>query len=182
MSLRKPLPELFTRSKLMTLDFSQILSGAPEAENIEAFFRDCEAKGVNPRLPQNRQQFNNRMLGATGTRYLVSRYGEDRSAMLTGSQIAAEGRNLHMGIDIFSRDLPTLGRIEAGEPIATLGDYHDNENGGWSRHLHLQIITALPPEGETPIGYSTKETFNENSHRFPDPMQFFPQWQLAKNS
>jgi murein DD-endopeptidase MepM/ murein hydrolase activator NlpD len=146
--------------------------------------------------------------------------------MLAGSSIADEGRTLHMGIDIFSRDLetvyapcdgeiirtayeaqdhgygnylilkpeglggiyfflghlskelPALGAVKAGEPIAVLGDYADDENGGWSRHLHLQMTTELPPEGKTPDGYSAKVDFPKNSQRFPNPMQYFPEWGL----
>jgi murein DD-endopeptidase MepM/ murein hydrolase activator NlpD len=224
MILTEPLPELFTRSKLMILDFSEIPAGARDEENIRLFFEDCEKRGLNARLPENRQQFNNRMLESTGARYLVSRYAEDRSAMLTGSQIAKEGRTLHMGIDIFSKNLepvfapcdgqivrtgfededhsyghyliikpaedigayifmghlskglPAPGRIKAGERIATLGNFVHNENGGWSRHLHLQFITELPPTSQTPIGYSTKAAFPKNSQRFPDPFGFLPEW------
>lgn len=225
MTFTEPLPQLFTRSKIMILDFSEIPEGVPATENIQLFFTDCEAHGQNPRLPENRQQFNNRMLAATGERYLVSRYAEDRSAMLTGSQIAKEGRTLHMGIDIFSKNLepvsapcdgdivrvgfegeahsyghylilqpadfqgvyifmghlskslPDLGPIKAGQHIATLGGYEHNENGGWSRHLHLQFIRELPPEGKTPIGYSSRAAFPENSQSFPNPFDFLPEWQ-----
>ena len=226
MTFTEPLAQLFTRSKLMILDFSEIPADAPDAENIRLFFEDCERRGLNPREPQNRQQFNNRMLAESGARYLVSRYAEDRSAMLTGSQIAREGRTLHMGIDIFSKnlepvfapcdgeivrtgfededhsyghyliikpaefsgvylfmghlssELPSAGPVTAGQRIATLGDYHQHENGGWSRHLHLQFIRELPPEGETPNGYSTKAAFAENSQRFPSAFDLFPAWQL----
>ncbi|HSW98865.1 MAG TPA: peptidoglycan DD-metalloendopeptidase family protein [Candidatus Saccharimonadales bacterium] len=224
MALTEPLAQLFTRSRLMILDFADIPQDAPDEENIQHFFEACAQRGQNPRLPGNRQQFNNRMLEATGARYLVSRYGEDRAAMLTGSQIAKEGRTLHMGIDIFSRGLepvfapcdgeivrtgfedeahsyghylilkpaadigayifmghlskglPALGAVRAGQRIATLGDYHGNENGGWSRHLHLQFICELPPEGQTPIGYSSRAAFAENSHKFPNPFGFLPEW------
>lgn len=225
MTFTEPLPELFTRSRLMILDFSEIPPDVRGEENIRLFFEDCEKRGLNPRLPENRQQFNNRMLQATGARYLVSRYGEDRSAMLAGSQIAKEGRTLHMGIDIFSqnlepvfapcdgeivrvgfedeahsyghyvilkpsidigayiflghlsKNLPGIGPVQAGERIAALGDYHENENGGWSRHLHLQFVCELPPEGQTPIGYSSRENFPENSRKFPDPHAFLTEWQ-----
>jgi murein DD-endopeptidase MepM/ murein hydrolase activator NlpD len=225
MTFAEPLPELFTRARWMILDFSEIPQDVPGEENIRLFFEECEKRGLNPRLPENRQQFNNRMITATGARYLVSRYGEDRSAMLAGSQIAVEGRTLHMGIDIFSqdlepvfapcdgdivrvgfedeahsyghyvilkpradigasiflghlsKDLPATGPVKAGERIAALGDYHRNENGGWSRHLHLQFIRELPPEGQTPIGYSSRENFPENSQKFPDPFTFLTDWQ-----
>ncbi|HSW99952.1 MAG TPA: peptidoglycan DD-metalloendopeptidase family protein [Patescibacteria group bacterium] len=223
----EPLPNLFTSSQLMILDFADIPEDTPDEANIRLFFADCERRGINPRLPENRQQFNNRLLTTSGVQYVVSRYGEDRSAMLTGSQIAKEGRTLHMGIDIFckdlapvfapcdgeiirtgfedeshsygyylllkptedlgtyiflghlSKELPELGYVKAGDRIATLGDYAHNENGGWSRHLHLQCCTEIPPEGKTPIGYSTKQTFFENSQRFPDPFRYFPQWRLS---
>jgi len=226
MPLIEPLPALFKSSKLMLLDFADIPKTIPIEANIRAFFADYERRGLNPRLPEHRQQFNNRFLSVSKTRYLVSRYGEDRSAMLTGSQIAKEGRTLHMGIDIFCKDLapvfapcdgvivrtgfeaeahsyghylllkpdqdidvylffghlskalPKLGPVKAGEHIATLGDYQHNENGGWSRHLHLQCCSELPPEGQTPIGYSTKQAFLENSRRFPNPFQYFPKWHV----
>jgi murein DD-endopeptidase MepM/ murein hydrolase activator NlpD len=226
MHMQAPLAELFEKSKLMVLDFSQIPPNAPPAENIQAFFEACEAKGINPRLPENRQEFNNRMLGATHMRYLVSRYGEDRKSMLADSRIASEGRTLHMGIDIFCKkqepvyapcdgaivrashetddhgygyyvilqpahipgvyfffghlahDLPALGPVAAGDRIATLGSYVNNENGGWSRHLHLQILSELSPEDQPPIGYSPVSDFAKNSRLFPSPMPYFPSWQL----
>lgn len=225
MKYHEPLQEMFTQSKLMILDFALIPRGLPTAENIQLFFETQSKAGVNPRLPEHRQVFNNRMLTETGARYLVSQYGEDRSAMLAGSSIADEGRTLHMGIDIFSRELetvyapcdgtivrasyedqdhgyghyivfkpnnaevyffmghlskklPQLGAVKAGEAIATLGDFHDQENGGWTRHLHLQICTELPPEGQTPIGYSTKQAFAVNSLKFPNPSNYFPDWRL----
>jgi len=226
MTLQAPLSELFTRSKFMILDFAHIPVDTKPEENIQLFFEECEHQGRNPRLPENRQQFNNSMLTSTGMRYLVSQYGEDRSAMLVGSQIAREGRTLHMGIDIFSKnlenvyapcdgeivrtgfedeahsyghyiilkpsedigvlfffghlskELPALGSVHAGDQIATLGDYHNNENGGWSRHLHLQCIRSLPAEGQTPIGYASKTSFEEQRGNFPNPFDYFPQWHV----
>ncbi|MGH7158122.1 MAG: peptidoglycan DD-metalloendopeptidase family protein [Candidatus Saccharimonadales bacterium] len=226
MQLQAPMTDLFNRSKLMILDFYQIPADIPAIQNIQTFFEECTAKGINPRLPENRQKFNNNMLDSAGMRYLVSRYGEDRSAMLTGSSIAKEGRTLHMGIDIFckdqetiyapcdgvivrasrerqdhsygyyatiqpdenpgvyiflghlSQDLPVPGPVKEGEVIARIGDYRDNENGGWSRHLHLQIITELPPAGQAPLGYSSVADFAANSQKYPDPTQFFPNWHI----
>ena len=221
--MHEPLQQLFTRSRLMILDFSQIPSDIPHTSNIELFFKESEADGLNPRLPQNRQRFNNGMLQATGARYLVSRYGEDRRAMLAGSKIAAEGRTLHLGIDIFAKDLETVyapcdgqivhvgresdnhsfgyyvilkpddtdiymffghlsqeqpvpGLLKAGQPFARLGDYINHENGGWSRHLHLQMFTQLPKAGEPLVGYSTQKDLAANRQRFPDPMTYFPDW------
>jgi|GEM_PF-1024475 len=227
--LLAPMTDMFNGSRLMILDFSQIPPEASDEENIQKFFNNAENDGINPRLPENRQVFNNRMLGHTSMRYLVSRYGENRSEMLAGSQIAEEGRTLHMGIDVFSRDLeavfvpcdgriiladyehqdhgyghylllepdesvnldvflffghlskslPELGKVRAGQQIAQLGDFTNAENGGWSRHLHLQMCRELPPENETPIGYSTSDNFAMNSHRFPNPMDYFTDWHIA---
>lgn len=224
--MHEPLQQLFNASGLMILDFSQIPADTPPTSNIKLFFTDSQARGINPRLPENRQHFNNRMLAATGARYLVSRYGEDRRAMLAGSVIAKEGRTLHMGVDIFSKNLETvytpcngqivqighepddhsfgyyailkpedfegvyfffghlsskqstLGAVIAGQPFATLGDYPGHENGGWSRHLHLQILTNLPPSNKAPIGYSSTADFLTNSTLYPDPMPYFPNWKL----
>jgi murein DD-endopeptidase MepM/ murein hydrolase activator NlpD len=75
-----------------------------------------------------------------------------------------------------SAELPAPGPVSAGQQIARLGDYHHGENGGWSRHLHLQFIREVPPAGETPDGYSTKAAFPENSQRFPNPFDFLPEW------
>ncbi len=228
-SLLAPLKDLFTKSKLLILNFDELTPSVPPEENIALYFQACETQGVNPRLPENRQKFNNSMLRKTGVHYLVSRYGEDRHSMLTGSEIAREGRVLHLGVDIFCEDLeqvyaPCDGRIvrseqehgshsfghylilkpdqahlpylflghlsaelpsegdecKAGQPIARLGDFVDNENGGWSRHLHLQMLTELPPVGEAPIGYSTKADFAANAEKFPDPMPYFPDWVIRQ--
>ncbi len=227
MELQEPLTELFSRSRLLILDFAQISPDAGEVENIQTFFRKCEEQGLNPRLPENRQKFNDRLLQASGMRYLVSRYAEDRSAMLAGSHIAEAGRVLHLGIDIFSRDLetvyapcdgtiirtgteaeahgygyyvmlqpdqspglyfffghlskdlPRLGPIQAGRPIARLGDFRGGENGGWSRHLHFQVLAELPPEDQTPPGYAAKADKAHFGRLFPDPMRYFPNWRLG---
>ncbi|HUD44673.1 MAG TPA: peptidoglycan DD-metalloendopeptidase family protein [Patescibacteria group bacterium] len=209
---------LFTQSELMILDFNQIPPGTPDYKNIRAFFERCQTSGVNPRLPENRQQFNNNFLEKSGKRYLISRYAEDRHEMLKGSQIAEEGRTLHLGIDIFSKDLepvyapydgtivsvgredgphsfghyiilkpdksitdhylflghlsknlPNLGTTSGGERIATLGNWIDDENGGWSRHVHVQLLSELPKPDELPIGYSTKDNLSQNMLKYPDP-------------
>ncbi len=225
MNYLAPLTDMFTKSKLMILDFARIPADLPDDENIQLFFDEQTNQGNNPRLPEHRQVFNNDMLSATNARYLVSQYGEDRSATLAGSVIAKESRTLHMGVDIFSKDLetvyapcdgeiiraayeeqdhgyghyvifkpneadfyfffghlskdlPALAAVKAGQPIASLGDYHEQENGGWTRHLHLQICKDLPAESETPIGYSTKDSFAENSQKFPNPFDYFPEWKV----
>lgn len=222
----EPVPELLSRSKLLVLDFRQIDKDTPPTENMAQYFKTTEAKGMNPRLPEYRQAFNNTMLDSTGVRYAVSRYGEDRLAMLEGSAIAKEGRTIHLGIDIFSRDLepvsapcdgtivrvgrepeshsfgnyvilqpktagvpyiffghlgnklPSLGAAHRGQIIAELGDYHDNINGGWSRHLHLQLLRDLPPIDTAPPGYATAIDFLDAKQYYPDPMPYFLNWSL----
>ena len=212
------LPELFAKSEIMILDFSQLSSDLPEYKNIQKYFSKCIENGINPKLPENRQKFNNEYLERTGNRYLISRYAEDRIEMLRGSQIEKEGRTIHMGIDIFSRDLedvfapsdgeivavgkeegdhsfghylifkpedaftknyiflghlsanlPNLGKVRIGEIIATLGDFVDGENGGWSRHLHVQLLAKLPDIDSLPLGYSTKSGLSQNMLNYPDP-------------
>lgn len=224
MKLRPLFEDLENRSRLMILDFREILVGTPADESIEHFFKESEASGINPRLPENRQAFNDRLLDKTGARYLISRYGEDRISMLQGSSIAEEGRTIHLGIDIFSKaceplfapcdgtvvrvgrepeahsfgyylifepaeslgvyiflghlssELPAVGQyIEAGQTIARLGDYRNGENGGWSRHLHLQMLRELPLEDTAPVGYSTRADFTRYQQEFPDPSEYFPE-------
>lgn len=77
-----------------------------------------------------------------------------------------------------SAERPHIGRVSKGQQIAHLGDYLQNENGGWSRHLHIQMLTELPEEGATPDGYSSKEMFSTNSIKYPNPLDYFPEWQL----
>ena len=115
----EPLQGLFASSRWLTLDFANINPATPNSQNIQQFFAQCEAQGINPRLPEQRQRFNNRVLDETGARYLVSRYGENRQAMLAGSAIAKEGRTLHLGVDVFCRDQETIYAPASGEIIAT---------------------------------------------------------------
>lgn len=224
--LSEPLEELFTRSRKIILDFSELTDVLPRDQNIEQYFKKSLASGVNPRLPENRQRFNNTVLARTGSRYLIGGYGEDRIAMLADTPAGKQGRTIHMAIDIFSKDIEPVyapcdgeiirsdyeegfgeygnyiffkpnerdfyvffghlsadkigtGSVKKGQVIAQLGDYTDNENGGWSRHLHLQIVTQLPLEGKTPDGYSTKEEFEANAKIYPDPMDYFLEWKIV---
>jgi len=218
------LPELFSRSRWLTLDFDNINPETPRSQNIQVFFDECSASGVNPRAPEQRQLFNNRVLDETGARYLVSRYGEDRSSMLAGSSIAREGRTLHLGVDVFCRDQEVVsapcngeviasgrepqahsfghylvfkpddaniylffghlsaeppirrGQVSAGQAIARIGDYIDGENGGWSRHVHIQVFRNPPISESELVGYSSIADFDGNSQKYPNPMQFFQEW------
>jgi murein DD-endopeptidase MepM/ murein hydrolase activator NlpD len=225
--LTELLPEQFNHSRLLILDFDQISPDTPKDESIQYFFAKSHEMAINPRKPENRQAFNESVLRKTGARYLIGRYGEDRHSMLADTQIAREGRTIHLGIDIFSENLVPvlapcdgavvqadyeegfgsygnyvvfqpngaenlylfLGHLSSelpedtasfkrGDAIARLGDFAMNENGGWSRHLHLQILTELPLKGEAPIGYSTEQDFPRNQKKFPDPMQYFPNWEI----
>ena len=218
----EPLPELFTRATLLTLDFNNINPGTHAAYNIEHFFEQCQRNGKDPTLAEQRQSFNNSMLDATKSRYLVSQYGEDRAAMLAGSRIAKERRTIHLGVDVFCRDLeavyspcsgkivqvgrepgghsfgnyviikpddadyflffghmsaqqPRLGRVRAGQKIGTIGDYLDNENGGWSRHLHIQLFRTLPSNNDELIGYSSQPDFAHNQYLYPNPCEYWPE-------
>lgn len=224
-NVKEPLENLFSKSRLLILDFNDISPNTKTVENISLYFRECLKKGVDPKLPENRQKFNNSMLNSTGARYLVSRYGENRASMLAGSSISKENRTIHLGIDIFCKNLETvyapfdgdivisgnepenhsfgyylilkpqdkslpffffghlsantikLGKVKAGDPIAVLGDFINHENGGWSRHLHLQAINDFDPNN-IPLGYSSIDKFKELSKMYPDPLKYFPSWDI----
>lgn len=218
----EPLRELFSRSKWLTLDFSKIPVDAPPEENIRTFFEQTEANGHNPRSAAQRQVFNDALLAKSGARYLVSRYGEDRSAMLADSSIADEQRTLHLGVDVFCRDTEPVyspcdgeivmagnepedhsfgyyvvikpsdatyfiflghlsakpikhGYVRRGQQIAQLGDHTNGENGGWSRHLHIQLFSRLPDPKDL-IGYATPDNFQQAEQDYPNPMSIFPDW------
>ena len=225
MNLIEPLAELNTRSRVIVLDFSKIPKDTSQDESIEVYFKDLTQKGENPRLPQNRQAFNDHILRKTKSRYLVGQYGEDRVVMLADTAAGREGRTIHMALDIFainqeevvspcegmivrsdyeqgfgeygnyiiiqpkgadyfiflghfSGERRGIGVVQQGEVVGRLGDYRNNENGGWSRHLHLQILRELPPEGKTPDGYSTKDQYEFNANRYPNPLNYFTDLKL----
>lgn len=225
LNLSEPLPNLFTSSRILRLNFADISNETPLDENIRCYFKNMIEEGMNPRLPENRQSFNDYVLAKNGVRYLVGGYAEDRLDMLADTPAGSEGRTVHMAIDIFAKNLePVLapcdgeiicsgyeegfgeygnylilkpdqsdlyiflghlsdiksstGRISEGDTIAHLGDYLTNENGGWSRHLHLQILTELPGKNRTPAGYSTLGEFDQNKLKFPNPLQYFSNWHL----
>ena len=68
-----------------------------------------------------------------------------------------------------SSDLPSNDTVKAGQKIAKLGDYINGENGGWSRHLHVQLLKTLPMNDLLPKGYSTKASLTQNKLEYPDP-------------
>lgn len=221
----EPLTQLFTSSRLLILDFREIPDNIPADQSIQQYFEDCHKKGIDPRTPALRQEFNNSLLAQSGKRYLIGRYGEDRSSMLRGSSIAKEQRTIHLGVDIFCRDLETVyapcdgkvvrvgnepenhsfghfmiirpddaslpyiffghlapdmvkkGRVEAGQAVGSLGDYHNHENGGWSRHLHLQMLRSISPKGP-PVGYASGADFVAFQKTIPNPLAYFPEWKI----
>ena len=71
-------------------------------------------------------------------------------------------------------------QVQKGERIANLGYYDNFENGGWSIHLHLELLKQLPKIDEAPIGYSTKKDLSMNSAQFPDPMLLYPDWKIKR--
>jgi hypothetical protein len=73
-----------------------------------------------------------------------------------------------------------LGRVVGGKQIAQLGSFVDEENGGWSIHLHLQLLTELPPAGEAPIGYTSLQNIERNRQQFPNPIALFPDWKIKR--
>lgn len=219
-----PLENLEKSGAILTLDFSKISISTPDAANIQKYFENVENTKQNPRTAPMRQAFNNHLIDASGLRYLVSQYGEDRSSMLLDSDIMSEGRVLHLGIDIFSKNLekvyspcdgvivlagnepedhsfghfllikpdidtkesiyiflghlshklPAPGtRLKKGGYITTIGDYLHHENGGWSRHLHLQMFTRVPQANENLVGYSSSQNFFENAKLYPNPTNYF---------
>lgn len=226
--LAEPLRDLFFNSKELILDFSKIPHSTPKLEDISIFFSESKSIGIDPKLPENRQNFNNRVLESSGFRYLVSGYLENRGSMIEGSEIMNEGRYLHLGIDIFSKNLETiyspcdgriveiglepedhsfgnylilqpndqtlpyiffghldsskknLGPVKTGNVIAKTGDFLNSENGGWSRHLHLQMLRKKPKVGEAPPGYTSLDSLEESKVDYPDPLKYFEKWKIYK--
>ncbi len=80
----------------------------------------------------------------------------------------------HLGSKLIKK-----GRVEAGQELGKLGDFMEHENGGWSRHLHIQMLSERPKEGVAPIGYSTESDLKANRNKFPDPIPYFPEWKIS---
>lgn len=73
-----------------------------------------------------------------------------------------------------------LGMVRAGQQLGRLGSSTNLENGGWSIHLHLQLLLELPPAGGAPIGYSSEEALGVNQIQFPDPFSYFKGWKVNR--
>ncbi len=222
------MPEVFTRSEVLPLYFPEIAESDLH-KNIQRFIQTSRNDGDDPRSAAARQGFNNKAIDSIDSRYLVGRYGEDRSDILGwDSHMVHEGRVYHMAIDVFSQyqepvfapcdgtivvseyepgehnfghylilkpadeslpyiffghlaaDKRRIGHVKSGEQIARLGSYEQLENGGWSIHLHLQLLVDLPSGGKAPIGYSGKQDLLANKRRFPDPQSIFPEWSIKR--
>ena len=223
-----PLKGLESESAILPLDFCDIPKNSPPVANISHYFAETEALGEDPRSAPGRQKFNDALLKKTNLKFLVSKYGEDRSAMLKGTDILDEKRFLHLGYDIFSQDLesvyspcdgtivmggrdhgdhsfgnfiiiqpnssgkllsediyiflghlssnllPTGVVVRKGQLIGSIGDFSENENGGWSRHLHLQLFTDVPSSPKDLIGYSSSDRFDSMKKKYPNPSTLFP--------
>ncbi len=205
---------LLNDSVVLFLDVRTQPSYLPKHLNFHQYITRCLATHQDFTLPELRQQFNNDALATEKKSYGIGRYGEDRKALLKGSQMEKEGRTIHLGIDIFTQrceavfapasgticlsgyeqgertyghylviehknrnkkwysffghlsgNKKTSGKVHAGEQIAVLGT--TEENGGWSIHLHYQILTYKPHA--PPHGYCAPDAFPVESVQNPDP-------------
>lgn len=133
------LPGLFTNSKIIILDFAKIAKKVPVELNIQQYFEGLDKLGSNPRLPENRQKFNDAAIDFSGSRYLIGNYGEDRIAMLKDTPAGREGRTIHMAIDIFSKDLEPVYAPCDGEIIASS---YEEGFGEYGNYLILKPVEA----------------------------------------
>lgn len=60
--------------------------------------------------------------------------------------------------------------VEAGDLIGKIGNY--DENGGWWPHVHLQLMTEEPGQGDTPPGACEIQFWPAASALFPNPAPF----------
>ena len=79
------------------------------------------------------------------------------------------GKKLYSFYGHLGKNISLKRFVKAGEKIGNIGDFSNGENGGWSRHLHFQILRELPESGETPPGYASKKDFFKVKHMYPDP-------------
>ncbi len=107
-------------SELLMVNFQEIeKAGLPDYKSMKRYFEECEAALKDPRDPANQQLFNDEFLARTGKRYLIGRYGEDRRNWLETSEIVRQGRFIHLGIDVFSRNLEPVYSPAEGEIVMT---------------------------------------------------------------
>lgn len=124
------------------------------SKNLEPVFSPCEGRIITSSYEPGFGEYGN---------YII---------------LQPEGFDFYFFFGHLSSDRPNTGKVSKGQEIGRLGDYLNNENGGWSRHLHIQILAKLPEDGATPAGYSTKEEFATNRVKYPDPLDYFAEWQL----
>lgn len=91
----------------------------------------------------------------------------ERKQLIYEKQVGKTKNYIFLGH--LSKDLPNMGSVNKGQKIAELGDYVNGENGGWSRHLHVQLLADLPQNNLLPPGYSSKENLVQNMIKYPDP-------------
>ena len=111
----------------------------------------------------------------------IVRTGREQEAHSFGNYLIFQPKNPSLPLIFFGHlgsSLPTTGSVKAGESIGTLGDFHNNENGGWSRHLHLQCLRDMPKKDEVPIGYGSLKRLPELFDKYPDPMKYFNNWNI----
>ncbi len=70
----------------------------------------------------------------------------------------------HLGKRLYVKKI-----VRAEDCIGNLGDFVDGENGGWSRHLHFQLLDSLPSKGAAPNGYATQDQFRKRQRARLDP-------------
>lgn len=93
-------------SILRSIKFSSIVY---DQEDSIIFDVQACLKTADFRNPEGRQRWNDQQLRLSGKRYLIGRYLEDRSALISDTDIVKkEDRAIHMGIDIFSKDLEDI--------------------------------------------------------------------------
>ena len=125
------------------------------ATDLETVFAPCDGTIVRTGREQEAHSFGN---------YLIFRPNHTDLPLLFFG---------HLGFN-----LPPTGYVKQGEPIGVLGDFRDNENGGWSRHLHLQCLRDMPKKDEVPIGYGSLKRLPELFDKYPDPMKYFNNWNI----
>jgi murein DD-endopeptidase MepM/ murein hydrolase activator NlpD len=124
--------------------------------NVKDAVETCNANGWAYRSPEGRQNYNDMILKRYEKRYLIGKYLEDRSVFLQETPTSKEGRHIHMGIDLFCKDLedvhsPYPGKvIYKGEERAPFGFGHymvvEHELAGipwWSLFAHLHESVRL---------------------------------------